>query len=161
MGSISLPTMAIIAAASTAVSAGVAAYSSHEQGIASARADRAKARIAGEQAMQQQIGMRQRLLASLATQNAQAGVGGVGVSTANTMRQITQAQNDLMANRAGASAQISLLDQAGRDSVAAGNLGAASDLAAGAASFAKMYPGSGAPPVAPSTGYTAAEMSPG
>lgn len=152
--------MMYIAAATTAVSAGVAAYSSREQGIAAARADRAKARVAGEQAAQQQIDMRRKLLASLASQNAQAAAGGGSISTANTMRQITEAQNDLLANRAGASAQVSLLDQAGRDSVAAGNLGAASDLASGAASFAKIYPGSSAPPAANPATTTASSNSP-
>ena len=149
MGSISLPTMAIIAAAGSAVSAGVAAYSSHEQGVAAANADKAKARVAGEQATQQQISMRQKMLAALATQSASAAAGGASISTANTMRQITQAQNDLLVSKAGASAQISLLDQAASASRSAGDLGAASDLASGAASFAKMWPGSGPPPAAP------------
>lgn len=151
--------VALIAAAGTAVSAGVAAYSSREEGIAVARSDRAKARIASEQATQQQIGMRQNLLRALATQNAQAAAGGGSISTANAMRQITQAQNDLMISRAGASAQVSLLDQAGRDATAAGNLGAANDLVSGAAAVAKNWPGSGAPPVAPAT-TTAASNSP-
>ncbi|MDE2097054.1 MAG: hypothetical protein KGL39_07395 [Patescibacteria group bacterium] len=142
MGSISLPTMAIIAAASTAVSAGVAAYSAHEQGVAAANADKQKARVAQEQATQQQISMRQKLLASLATQNAQAGAGGASISTANTMRQITQAQNDLMVSRAGASAQVSLLDQAAAASRSAGDLGAANDLASGAAKVVTGLPGS-------------------
>lgn len=140
MGSISLPAMAMIAAAGTAVSAGVAAYSAHEQGVAASNADKQKARIASEQATQQQISMRQKMLASLATQNAQAGAGGGSISTANTMRQITQGQNDLLVNKAGASAQVSLLDSAASASRAAGDLGAAGDLASGASSVAKQWP---------------------
>ena len=151
MASISLPTMAVIAAVGTAASAGVAAYSSHEQGVAASNADKQKARIAGEQATQQQINMRQKMLASLATQNAQAGIGGGSLSKASTMRQITQSQNDLMANQAGASAQVSLLDQAASASMSAGNLGAIGDVAggigkiAGSGSLTSGSGGSGAP----------------
>lgn len=145
MGSISLPTLALIAAAGTAASAGVAAYSAHQQGVAASNADKQKARAAAEQATQQQINMRQKMLASLASQNAQAGAGGVGVNKAGALRQITQAQNDLMVSKAGASSQVSLLDNAAAASRQAGDLGAASDLASGAASAAKMYPGSAGP----------------
>lgn len=143
-----MASIAITAAAASAISAGVAAYSSHEQGVAASNADKQKARAAQEQAAQQQITMRQKMLASLATQNAQAAAGGASISTANTMRQITQAQNDLIVSRAGASAQVSLLDQAAAASRSAGNLGAASDLAGGVASAARMWPGGGAPPAA-------------
>ncbi|HEV2178331.1 MAG TPA: hypothetical protein VGU20_31040 [Stellaceae bacterium] len=134
--------IALIAAATTAVSAGVAAYSAHEQGVAASNADKQKARIASEQATQQQIAMRQKMLMSLASQNAQAAAGGASISNANTMRQITQAQNDLMANRAGASAQVSLLDSAASASRSAGDLGAASDLAGGAAKAVSGLPAS-------------------
>lgn len=137
MGSISLPTMAIIAAVGTAASAGVAAYSSHEQGVATQNADKQKARVEALSATQKQIDMRQNMLKALASQNAGTlGAIGTGGSTsfgANTNRQITQEQNDLAANSANASAQVSLLDQAGANAVAAGNLGAAGDIAGGAA----------------------------
>jgi hypothetical protein len=142
MGSISIPTMMMIA---SVASSAAMAYESHEAGVAAANADKAKARIAGEQATQQQIGMRQKMLSAMASQNAAAGAGGGSVSKANTLRQITQAQNDLLVNKAGASAQVSLLDQAGRDSIRAGNLGAASDLASGAASVAGSGAFGGAP----------------
>lgn len=138
MGSISIPTAIMIAA--TVTSAGVAAYSAHEQGVAASNADKQKARIASEQATQQQIGMRQKMLSALASQSAAAGAGGGSVSQANTMRQITQAQNDLLVSKAGASAQVSLLDQAAASSRQAGNLGAVSALAGGASDVA----GSGA-----------------
>lgn len=136
MGSISLPTMAIIAAVSTAATAGVAAYESHEQGVATANADKRKARVEADQARQQQINMRQSMLRALASQNAGAGVGGVGLNKASTMRQLSQGQNDLMISQANSSAQISLLDQAASNARAAGNIGAVGDLTSGAAKVA-------------------------
>jgi hypothetical protein len=128
--------MAIIAASTAAVAAGVSAYSAHEQGVAAANADKQKARAAADQATSQQITMRQNMLKALSSQNAAAGVGGVGVSKANAMRQITQAQNDLITSKGGASAQISLLDSAASASRSAGDLAAVSDLAQGASSVA-------------------------
>jgi len=97
--------MAIIAAAGTAVSAGVAAYQSHEQGVATANADKRKARVEADSETQKQISMRQNMLRSLATQNAQAGVGGTGVNKAGALRQIDQAQNDIMVSQSNSSAQ--------------------------------------------------------
>lgn len=139
MGSISLPTMAVIAAVGTAASAGVAAYSSHEQGVATANADKQKARVEQLNETQKQIGMRQKMLAALASQNAGTlGAVGTGQGTgfgANAMRQITQNQNDLAVSSANESAQVSLLDQAGANAESAGNLGAVGDVASGAAKF--------------------------
>lgn len=132
-----------IAAVGTAASAGVAAYSSHEQGVATANSDKQKARQASLDASQKQIDMRQNMLRALASQNAGTeGAIGTGTGTsfgANTDRQISQAQNDLAANTADASAQISLLDQAGANAESAGNLGAIGDLAGGASKIANMY----------------------
>ncbi len=137
-----------IGAVATAAGAGASAYESHQQGVAAANADKQKARVAQDQATQQQITTRQNMLRALAAQNARAGVGGVGVSQADAMRQITQSQNDLMISQANSSAETSLLDQAGSEAESAGNIGAFSDLASGAASLAKNWPkGSGAPPV--------------
>lgn len=140
MGSVTLPTMAIIAAVGTATAAGVAAYSSHEQGVAVKNADKQKARVEQDQETQKQISMRQNMLRSLASQNA-ASLGAVGTGRgtsfgANTNRQITEAQNDIMVSQANSSAQISLLDQAGNNAETAGNLGAVSSLASGAAKLA-------------------------
>lgn len=124
--------MAIIAAVGTAASAGAAAYSSHEQGVATQNADKQKARVEALSATQKQIDMRQNMLKALASQNAGTlGTIGTGSDTsfgANANRQIGQAQNDLAANSANASAQISLLDQAGANAAASGNIGAATDL---------------------------------
>lgn len=135
MGSISLPTMAIIAAASSAVGTGVAAYSSHEQGVATANADKQKARAAALQATQQQINSRQKMLAALASQNAGT-LGAVGTGTgssfgANALRQITQNQNDLMVSKSNESSQVSLLDAAAANAVATGNIAAAGDVVQG------------------------------
>lgn len=138
MGSISLPTMAIIAAAGTAVSAGVSAYESHEQGVAASNADKRKARVEADNETQKQIGMRQNMLRSLATQNAQAGIGGGSLNTANTKRQINQAQNDIMVSQSNSSAQVSLLDQAASNARAAGDIGAVGDIVGGVTKYAGM-----------------------
>lgn len=140
MPSISLPTLAIISAVGTAASAGVAAYSSHEQGVAAANADKQKARVEQLNETQKQIGMRQKMLAALATQNAGTlGAVGTGAGTgfgANAMRQIKENQNDLAVSNANESAQVSLLDQAAANSEAAGNLGAAADVLGGVQKYA-------------------------
>lgn len=122
-----------------ALAAGASAYESHEQGVATQNMDKRKARVEAENATQKQIGMRQNMLRALATQNSMAGVGGGGLNKANTMRQITEGQNDIMVNASNSSAQVSLLDQAGRNARSAGDIGAAVDVL-GAAS---KYPGGG------------------
>jgi hypothetical protein len=140
MPSISLPTLAIIAAAGTAVAAGVSAYESHEAGVAAAKMDKRKATAEAISASQKQIDMRQNMLRALASQNA-GSLGAVGTGGgfgANVKRQIDQAQNDVMVSRANASGQISLLDQAGANARAEGDIGAFGDLAKGAASYAGL-----------------------
>lgn len=140
MPSISLPTLGYIAAAGAVVGAGVSAYSSYETGVETSNADKQKARVEGLNATQKQIDMRQNMLKALASQNAGTlGAEGTGSSTsfgANANRQITQAQNDLAANSANASAQVSLLDQAGANAMASGELGAAGDVISGAGKYA-------------------------
>lgn len=144
MGSVSIPTWVVYAGmAASAVGAGASAYESHEAGVAAANADKRKARVAQDQAAQQQINTRQNMLRTLATQNALAGANGGSLNKANTMRQITQNQNDLMITSANSSAEVSLLDQAGRDSIAAGNIGAIGDIAGGVSSMASNWPKSG------------------
>lgn len=142
MASISLPTMAVIAVAGTAVATGVAAYESHEQGVAAANADKRKARVEAENATQKQIDMRQNMLRALASQNA-ASLGAVGTGTstgfgANATRQINQQQNDLLISASNASAQVSLLDAAASNARSQGNIGAIGDIAGGAAKIAGM-----------------------
>lgn len=132
MASVSLPTAALIAAGATAVASGGAAYMSHEQGVATSDADKRKARIEADSEQQKQINMRQNMLRTLATQSAMAGVGGGSASKANTNRQISQAQDDLMVSKSNSSAQVSLLDQAASNAQSAGNIGAVVDLAGGA-----------------------------
>lgn len=144
MASVSIPVaVTLIAAAGTA-------YESHEQGEATQAADTRKARVEADNEEQKQIGMRQNMLKALASQNAEAGVGGVGLSKANTMRQITQAQNDLMISQSNSSAQVSLLDQAGANAVAAGNVGAGVDIAKGIGNAYSISGGSSAQPTGPS-----------
>jgi hypothetical protein len=151
MASFSIP--AVVALAGTAVSAGGAAYESHEQGVATQAADTQKARVEQLDESQKQINMRQNMLKALASQNAGTlGAVGTGVGTgfgANAMRQITQSQNDLMVSQANSSAQVSLLDSAGSEALAAGNIGGVSDLLGGAVSIAKSWPQS--PPTPPSS----------
>lgn len=135
MGSVSIPTaLAYAAVAASAVSAGVSAYGAHEAGVARSNEAKAKARVESLDAAQKQIGMRQNMLRALASQSAHAGVGGIGTGGsfgASVNRQITQNQSDLLVNSANSSAQISLLDQAGRNAMSAGNLAAVGDIASG------------------------------
>ena len=131
-----------VAAGATVAAAGVSAYSSYEQGQATAAADKQKARTEALNATQQQINMRQKMLAALGSQAAGSlgavGTGGATSFGASTMRQINQGQNDLMVNNVNSSSQISLLDQAAGNAAAAGEMGAASDLAGGVAKAAGM-----------------------
>lgn len=146
MGSISLPAgmAAYLAAGATAVSAGAAAYESHEQGVAVKNADAAKARVEQQSEAQKQISMRQSMLKALASQNAGTlGAVGTGIGSgfgANTMRQITQNQNDLAVGSANSSAQVSLLDQAGSNAAAAGNIGAAGSAFSGLGKSVSLIP---------------------
>lgn len=142
MPSVSIPasTLAIIAAATTAVGAGVAAYESHEQGVAASNADKQKARVEQLNENQKQITMRQNMLRALASQNAgtmgAVGTGGPSSFGANAMRQIQQGQNDLAASSANSSAQVSLLDQAAANARSSGDIGAVGDILGGASKIA-------------------------
>ena len=135
-GYVILPYLAYVAEAAAVVGAGVSAYESIQSGNAQASQAKQQARVEADKEAQNQIQMRQRMLAALATQNAQAGVGGIGTGKntsfgANTMRQISQAQNDLLVSRANSSAQVSILDQAAANDQTAGIAGAASDVLSG------------------------------
>lgn len=142
MASISLPTIEIIAAVGAVAGGGVAAYESHESGVAVNNADKQKARVEQINETQRQIGMRQKMLAALASQNAGT-LGAVGTGTgsgfgANAMRQIRENQNDLAVSSANESAQVSLLDQAGANAEASGNIGAVGDVLGGVSSAAAV-----------------------
>jgi hypothetical protein len=138
MGSI-----AITAAVGSALASAGGAYEQHEQGVATSNMDKQKARVEQDNETQKQIGMRQNMLKALAAQNAGTlGAVGTGIGSgfgANAMRQITQNQNDLMVSAANSSAQVSLLDQAGANAEAAGNIGAAGSLAGGVSSTIGTY----------------------
>jgi hypothetical protein len=140
--------LALISAVGTAASAGVAAYSSHEQGVAASNADKQKARVEALNETQKQINMRQKMLQALATQDAGTlGAVGTGRGTsfgANATRQINQSENDLAVSSANESAQVSLLDEAAANATAVGNLGAVSDVFSGGSKIAGMnWGGSG------------------
>ncbi len=152
MGSVTLPTLSIIAAVGTVATASVAAVEAHQQGIATADADKRKANAEKLNAQQQMITSRQRMLAALASQDAGTlGAVATGAASgfgANANRQITQQQNDLAVVNANESSQISLLDQAASNATAAGNIGAISDIVGGVTKYASMggtNPNRGAP----------------
>jgi uncharacterized BrkB/YihY/UPF0761 family membrane protein len=137
MGSISIPTMVAIGASVAAT--GAAAYESHLQGVATANEAKAKARQESISAAQQQIDMRQKMLRALASQNAGT-LGGIGTGLgtsfgANAMRQINEAQNDIMVSRSDSSAKLSLLDMQGENALQAGNAQAIGDVLQGTAKF--------------------------
>jgi len=129
-----------VAAAATVASAGVAAYSSIQQGQEQAKVAKQKATQEALTETGKQITMRQNMLRALASQNAgtlgAVGTGGATSFGANARRQINQAQNDLLVSKANQSAQVSLLDQSAKEDVAAGNLGAIGDVAGGVAKLA-------------------------
>lgn len=133
MGSISVPAISAfvstyggaIAAGASAAAGAATAYESHEQGVAASNQAKQKARVEADKETQNQINMRQNMLKALATQDAQGAVGGGGVNKAGALRQITQAQNDIMVSKANSSAQVSLLDQQAANAESAGNIGAA------------------------------------
>jgi GTP cyclohydrolase II len=128
-----------ITAAATALAAAGSAVEARQQGVATDKMDRQKARV-------EQINETQKQKA-LASQNADTlGAVATGRATgfgANALRQINQAQNDLMVSNANSSAQVSLLDQAGTNASDAGSITAATDLASGAAKTASLYPKQG------------------
>ncbi len=132
MGSVSIPTaVAYAAAAAGAASAAYGAYSTHEAGVQQSNAAKDKARVESLNAAQKQIGLRQNMLRAMASQNANAGVGGIGTGGsfgANVGRQITQNQSDLLVNSANASGQISLLDQAANNARFTGDANATTGL---------------------------------
>ena len=117
--------------AATALSGLGGAYEKHAQGVAASNDAKDKARQAGLEAAQKQIGIRQNMLRALSSQNAQAGQGGIGTGGsfgANVNRQISQNQNDLLALSADTSGQQ---QQYGSQAAAAsqgGNVGAGLSL---------------------------------
>ena len=127
----SLFTLGNAATAASLISGVGGAYEKHVQGVAASNDAKDKARQAGLEAAQKQIGIRQNMLRALASQNAGAGVGGIGTGGsfgANVNRQIGQNQNDLLALSADTSGQQ---QQYGSQAAAAsqgGNVGAGLSL---------------------------------
>lgn len=130
-----------IAAGATIVAAGATAYEQHTAGVAASNQAKDKARVAADQSTQVQINQRQNLMRALASQDAQAGAGGIGTGGsfgANAKRQITQNQNDLLVTGAGASAQVAGYNaQAGND-VLTGNVNAGVSLLDGGIKAGKL-----------------------
>lgn len=104
--------MASLAIASAVAAVGgtvMGAVEKREQGIAMADDAKMRSRQAGLEAGQKAIQNRQNMLRALASQNAAAGVAGIGTGGptsfgANVNRQISQQQNDLLALSADTSA---------------------------------------------------------
>jgi hypothetical protein len=143
--SVTMSTVAIISAVTAAAGTAVSVYESHESGVAASNQAKDKARIAADQATQVQINQRQNLMRALASQNAQAGAGGIGTGGsfgANAKRQITQNQNDLLVTGAGASAQIQGYNQQASNDILTGNVRASESLLDGAGKVAKLLPSS-------------------
>lgn len=154
MTSISVPAIAAfvstygsaIAAGATIVAGAATAYESHEAGVAAANQAKDKARVAADQSTQVQINQRQNLMRALASQNAQAGAGGIGTGGsfgANATRQITQNQNDLLVTQAGASAQIAGYNQQASNDILTGNINAGTSLLDTGVNAYKLSGGSG------------------
>lgn len=144
MGSISIPIAgyvvsgATVAATAGALGAAASAYSMHQAGVATANEDKVKARQATIDATQKQIDMRQQMLRALASQNANAGQGGIGTGGsfgANVNRQITQNQDDLLVTGEGGQVQGSLYGIAAGAAQTTGNIGAAGSILGGVKSF--------------------------
>lgn len=83
---------------------------------------------AADAARQDEIGRRQNLLRSLASQNALAGAQGVTVDAAAVRTDIRDAQNDLLVVRSNAEAEQRALRLRGESAKRAGSLGAAVSL---------------------------------
>jgi hypothetical protein len=131
MGSVSVPVALEIAAATAAAGTAVSAYSSYQAGQATKAQDKQKATQAGLDSGQKQIDIRQNMLRALASQNAQAGVGGIGTGGsfgANVNRQITQNQSDLATLSTDTITQQQLYAEAGNSAATTGALQAGSSL---------------------------------
>ena len=120
-----------LASGASLLTGAVGAYGQHQAGVAQKNDDAMRARQAGLDAAQKQIGIRQNMLSALASQNAAAGQGGIGTGGsfgANVNRQITQNQNDLLALSADTSAQQAQYGAAGANAAATGNIKAGQSL---------------------------------
>ena len=127
-----LPIILEAVAAAGSVAAGtMAAVSAHETGIAQHDDALQRANQAKLEAGQKAIQMRQTMLSALATQNAAAGVSGVGTGGsfgANVNRQITQSTNDLLALNANTSSQVQQYGAQAASATAQGNVAMGTSL---------------------------------
>lgn len=123
--------VAIASVVAAVGSAAMGAVAKREQGIAQADDAQMRARQATLEANQKAIQNRQNMLKALATQNAAAGVGGIGTGGgfgANVNRQIQQQQNDLLAQRADTSATVSQYEAQAKNDYSGGSLAAGMSL---------------------------------
>lgn len=127
----SIFTLGNIATAAGLLGSGGSAVEQHKAGVAQANDAAMRSRQAGLEAGQKQINIRQNMLKALASQNAAAGAAGVGTGGsfgANTRRQITQNQSDLLSLNADTSAEQSQYGLQGRNAITSGNIKAGSSL---------------------------------
>ena len=118
---------------------GASAYGQHQAGVAQADDAKMRARQAGLEAGQKQIGIRENMLKALASQNTAAGQGGIGTGGsfgANVNRQITQSTNDLLALNADTSATESQYGAEASNAMKTGNIKAGASLLDAAGSLA-------------------------
>ena len=128
-----------LASGASLLTGAVGAYGQHQAGVAQKNDDAMRARQAGLDAAQKQIGIRQNMLSALASQNAAAGQGGIGTGGsfgANVNRQISQNQNDLLALSADTSGQQQQYGQQAAAATQGGNLGAGLSLLDSGSKFA-------------------------
>lgn len=124
-------TLANAATAASALGAVGSAVSSRMAGVASKNDAVLKARQAGLEAGAKQIQIRQNMLKALSSQNAMAGVGGIGTGGsfgANVNRQINQNQNDLETLSANTSLQQQQYGSQGNAALTGGNIKAGASL---------------------------------
>ncbi len=135
----SLFTFGNAATAAGLIGSGVSAYGQHEAGVATANDAKMRARQAGLEAGQKQIGIRENMLKALASQNAAAGQGGIGTGGsfgANVNRQITQSTSDLLALSADTSATQAQYGAEASNATKMGNIKAGASLLDAAGSLA-------------------------
>jgi hypothetical protein len=130
-GAGSVFTLANAATAASALGAAGSAVSARMQGVAGRNDAVLKARQAGLEAGQKQIDIRANMLRALASQSAQAGVGGIGTGGsfgASVGRQISQNQNDLAALSGNNSVLQQQYGQQGSAALTGGNIKAGASL---------------------------------
>lgn len=132
MGDFAIPLMIAATVGSTAVSV----KSQIDAGNVARKEGEIAARREGDAARAREIDRRRKLLASLASQSAEAGALGVAPNEAVARADIDYAANDLLTDQYNTATEQRLLRYRGRNAQRAGKLGAVTSiLDAGAKSF--------------------------